>query len=85
MYTLLSTTDTYLAEGIVVANCRCEAIPLPGSVAESLQLDPAVPVGTTVTAQVWTAYERAGESEAEQVGGGWLLGGARDVAAAHRG
>ena len=44
-------------------NCRCRAVRVPGAVASSIVAGPAVVEGARVTAQVWTEFPRAAESE----------------------
>lgn len=61
-------------------NCRCQSLPVAGVVAASLHTETHVS-GAQVTGRVYTDFERAGESESAREGGGWLLGGAREVIA----
>lgn len=61
-------------------NCRCVAVTLPEAIARSMHLDHATVVAARVTAQVWTGYERAAESEHAQHGGGWFARAAHQVA-----
>lgn len=61
-------------------NCRCVAVTLPEAIARSMRLDPATVVAARVTAQVWTGYERAAESEHAAHGGGWFNRAAHEVA-----
>ncbi|NYF44698.1 hypothetical protein [Streptosporangium sandarakinum] len=65
------------------ANCRCQAVDLPGAVAAGIRSTPARPAGTTITATVSASFTRVAESEHAERGGGWLASAAQQAAAKH--
>ncbi len=65
-------------------NCRCQMATVPGLVAAGITAGPAAVRGTRVSATVTARFERAGESEFAEQGGGWLASAARTVAARSR-
>lgn len=61
--------------------CRCRKIVVPGAIASRVRSTPARPAGKTITATVSVSFERIGESEHSERGGGWLAEAARQAAA----
>ncbi|MFC4014603.1 hypothetical protein ACFOY2_45785 [Nonomuraea purpurea] len=67
-----------------VANCRCQAVDVPGAIASRVRSTPAQPRGNAIAATVSVSFERVAESEHAERGGGWLAEAVRVAAARSR-
>lgn len=63
VYNLETAYDSYVANGLVVHNCRCEAPPVPEAVASEIHRGPVLVMGTKVAGTVVCTYPRAAEAE----------------------
>jgi hypothetical protein len=87
VHTLNTSTDSFVANGFIVHNCRCEAIPVPDMLSRSIHSLPPVLQGTRVVGVIQTYFKRAAESEngtSEDTPAHFFLNALRQVAASMR-
>jgi hypothetical protein len=88
VHTLSTSTDSFVADGFIVHNCRCESVPMPGVIAASINKMPTLLQGTRVTGGIESRFPRAGESHegtSEDTAVPFMRRAIQEVAAAHQG